>query len=183
MKTFHLARSTRFAIGAATLFASLSLVIAGAVPALARSTDVPYAPPAGLAVDVALITELNSGTCTVGDRFEFETTKDVTLGTIVVPKGTHGHGRVASVSHADAQHDGTIAIQVDTIDMPDGTVVWVDMDPRAHLGGRLADKHTRIKVLAVATTYSGEMVLPPGTSFDVLTIAPRKHPAALAAQI
>jgi hypothetical protein len=183
MKTFQIPRSTRHAVGVTTLFASLLLSTTGVVPALARSTPVPYAPPAGLAVDVALVTELSSATCEVGDRFEFETTKDVTLGTIVVPKGTHGHGRVASVSHADPQHDGSIAIQVDSIDLADGTVVWVDMDPKAHLGGRLADKHTRIKVLAVATTYSGEMILPQGTTFDVLTIAPRQHPAALAAQI
>jgi hypothetical protein len=159
------------------------LLSAGAASVGAASPLAAVAPPVGLAVDVALVTELNSGTCDVGDRFEFETTKDVTLGTIVVPKGTHGHGRIASVSRADAQHDGSIAIQVDSLDLADGSVLWVDMDPKAHLGGRLADKHTRIKVLAVATTYSGEMILPPGTPFDVLTIAPRQHPAKLAAQI
>jgi hypothetical protein len=181
MKTSSL--TNRIAKGAARSALSALLLWAGVASADGATPAAADAPPVGLAVDVALVSELSSATCTVGERFEFETTKDVTLGTIVVPKGTRGHGRVATVSRADAQHDGSIAIVVDSIDMPDGTVVWVDMDPKARLGGRLADKHTRIKVLTVATSYSGEMILPQGTTFDVLTIPPRRHPAALAAQI
>jgi hypothetical protein len=175
MRTSFLPHRLADAIACAAFALLLTPVFAFAASPVAAG-----APPAGLAVDVALVTPLSSGTCSVGDRFEFETTKDVVLGTLVVPKGTRGHGRVANVSRADATHDGTIGIQVDSIDLPDGTIVWVDMDPKAHVGGRLADKHTRIKVLAVATSYSGEMILPQGTPFDVLTIAPRRHPAALA---
>jgi hypothetical protein len=176
-------RSNRNANGVVYVVLTLALLLTGAAPTRAASPAAVAAPPPGLAVDVALVTELSSATSEIGDRFAFETTNDVTLGALFVPKGTPGHGRVASVTRADAQHDGAIAIQVDSIDMPDGTIVWVDMDPKAHVGGRLAQKHTRIKVLAVATSYSGDMILAQGTSFDVLTIAPRRHPAALADQI
>jgi hypothetical protein len=160
----------------------LAYILVFAVGPVGAATYVTYAPPAGLAVSVELVTPLDSATCNVGERFEFATTKDVTLGTLEVPKGTHGHGRVAGVKRADAKHDGSIAIQVDSLDLANGMTVWVDMDPKAHVGGQLADKHTRLQILQVATTYSGDMVLTPGTTFDVLTIPPRHHPAELASQ-
>jgi len=167
----------------AYLLTALLATLVCVSPATARSNNGAYAPPVGIAVPVQLLTELSSASCNPGDRFDFETTKDATLGTLAVPKGSRGHGRVASVTRADDKHDGKIAIQVDSIDLADGTTVWVDMDPKSHVDAHLADKHTKLEVLEVATTYSGDMILTRGTTFDVLTIAPRRHEAALASSM
>jgi hypothetical protein len=165
---------------AGAVVAMLAMWKLAVASASASDLGAAYAPPAGLAVPVALISTVDSATCNVGDRFEFETTSDVTLGTLVVPKGTRGHGRVASYTRADAKHDGTIGIQVDSLDLDDGRVVWVDLDPKTPIAGQLADRRHRLELFAVATQFSGNMILAPGTAFRVVTIPPRKHPAELA---
>ena len=73
-----------------------------AVPALAASVTVPV----NVYVEVELTERLTSATSHVGDTFGFATTRDVTLGTLAIPKGTHGHGRLAVVQPADAKHQG-----------------------------------------------------------------------------
>ena len=135
--------------------------------------------PTGVKVPVVLVTEINSATFDVGDKYEFKTTQDEKLGDIAVPKGTLGHGRVSSVVRADDKHNGSVGLQTDSIDLADGTPIWVDIDPKVQVQGRLADKHTRFYGLAIGTDYSGNMILEPNEPFTVVTIARRAFPAPL----
>ncbi len=135
--------------------------------------------PSGIKIPVVLVTQINSATFDIGDRFEFKTAKDQKVGTIDVPMGTLGHGRVANVTRADNDHNGSVALQTDSIDLPDGTPIWVDIDPKVSVNGHYADKHTRFYGLAIGTDYSGNMVLDPGAKFGVMTIRRRAFPAPL----
>jgi hypothetical protein len=144
--------------------------------------------PVDVYVEVELTGRLDSATSHVGDTFGFATTRDVTLGTLAIPKGTPGHGRLAVVQPADAKHQGILALQADSIDLPDGDTVWVNSDPRNPARGHLSDRHRRpivvplpIAVLGggILTTYSGDMILEQGARFGVLTIPPRTVPAPL----
>jgi hypothetical protein len=153
-----------------------------------RPEPTPYgaAVPAGVEIPVELVTQINSATFNVGDSFAFKTAAETKLsdskspdGVIDVPKGTPGHGRIANVVRADNKHNGDVTLQVDSIDMPDGTPIWVNIDPKSRVQGHLADKRTRFLVVAVATDFSGNMVLEPGTPFKVVTIPRRAAPAPL----
>jgi hypothetical protein len=130
-------------------------------------------------IPVELVTEINSATFDVGDRFEFKTTQDETLGDVVVPKGTLGHGRVSNLVRAENNHNGSVGLQTDSIDLADGTPIWVNIDPKVAVRGHYADKHTRFYGVAFGTDYSGNMILDPGSPFGVVTIARRAKPAPL----
>jgi hypothetical protein len=170
-----------------TAIASLALVTAPrtAVQAAPKARPTPYPTPygaivpIGVVVPVELVTEINSATFDVGDRFEFKTTQDEKLGDILVPKGTLGHGRVATVVRADNGHNGSVGLQTDSIDLSDGTPIWVDVNPKVQMRGHYADKRTRFYGIAFGTDYSGNMILDPGMAFSVDTIKRRAHPAAL----
>ncbi len=180
-------------IPSARLFSCLVCVAVAATAAFAapraRPTPVPkhsayptpYGAivPAGVDVPVVLTTQINSATFEVGDSFEFHTAKDIKLGDVDVPKDTPGHGRIARVVHANKDHNGDVSLQVDSIDLPDGMPIWVNIDPKSTIHGHLADRHTRFFVVALSTDYSGNMVLEPGTAFSVTTIARRAGPAPL----
>jgi hypothetical protein len=135
--------------------------------------------PVGVKIPVLLVTEINSATFDIGDRFEFKTAQDEQLGDIVVPKGTLGHGRVSNLVRADNNHNGSVGLQTDSIDLDDGTPIWVNIDPRVAVHGHYADKHTRFYGVAIGTDYSGNMILDPGSPFTVVTISRRAKPAPL----
>ena len=164
--------------------AVFALVVAGAGLAAVRSA---YAAsvtvPTNQFVRVALTQPLTSATAHVGDTFGFVTTKDEMLGTLAVPKGTPGHGRLAIVRPAAGREPGVLALQADSIDLPDGDTVWVNIDPKGGPHGRLADQHVRPGLspigLGYVTSSSGDMVLDAGATFDVMTIPPRTVPAPL----
>jgi hypothetical protein len=164
--------------------AVLTVVTIGAGIAAVRSA---YAAsvtvPTNQFVRVALTQTLTSATAHVGDTFGFATTKDEMLGTLAVPKGTPGHGRLAIVRVAVGREPGLLALQADSIDLPDGDTVWVNIDPNGGPHGRLADQHVRPGLspigLGYVTSTSGNMVLDAGATFDVMTIPPRTVPAPL----
>jgi hypothetical protein len=143
--------------------------------------------PAGSSIPVALTAPVTSQNAHVGDPFTFETTQDVKLGALDVPKGTPGHGRLAVVVPAQGKDRGQLALQADSLDLPDGDTVWVNIDTSKPPKGHLADKHTKPIFLPLpiglgggyTTTTSGNMILDKGTTFAVLTIAPRAAPAPL----
>ena len=135
--------------------------------------------PEGVKISVVLTQRLDSGTNNVGDAFEFKTSKDVKLGDYSVPAGTPGHGRVSHVVRATKGHDGSLSLQADSIDMPDGTPVWVNIDTNQEIKGHLADKHSHFAVVAITYDYSGNLILDPGTPFIVITGPRRAHPAPL----
>jgi hypothetical protein len=166
----------------------LGSYVSNASPAAARPRPTPYgaAVPAGVEIPVELVTQINSATFNVGDSFAFKTAAETKLGdsmspdgVIDVPKGTPGHGRIASIVRADSKHNGDVTLQVDSIDMTDGTPIWVNIDPKTPVRGHLADKRTHFLIVAVATDFSGNMVLEPGTPFRVVTIPRRAAPAPL----
>jgi hypothetical protein len=164
--------------------AVFSVVLVGAGVAATHSA---YAAsvtvPTNQFVRVALTQTLTSATAHVGDTFGFATTKDEMLGTLAVPKGTLGHGRLAVVRPAVGREPGLLALQADSIDLPDGDTVWVNIDPNGGPHGRLADQHVRPGLspigLGYVTSTSGNMVLDAGATFDVMTIPPRTVPAPL----
>jgi hypothetical protein len=143
--------------------------------------------PVNQSIPVALTQTVTSQTAQVGDPFTFATTKDVKLGTLTLPKGTPGHGRLAVVTVAHGKSRGGLALQADSLDLPDGSTIWVNIDASKPPKGRLADKHTKPLFLPLpigigggyTTTTSGNMILDKGTTFSVLTIAPRAAPAPL----
>ena len=167
--------------GAVLCATSKTPVVAAAPKARPSAYPTPYGAivPAGINIPVLLVTEINSATFDVGDRFEFKTAKDEKLGAIVVPKGTLGHGRVSSIVRADKDHNGSVGVQTDSIDLADGTPLWVDIDPKVAVSGHLADKHTRFYGLAIGTDYSGNMILDPNSPFTVTTITRRAVPAPI----
>jgi len=157
-------------------------ILAGGV-ALSASLTVPVSQP----VPCALSETLTSQTAHVGDPFTFVTTKVVTLGTLTVPQGTPGHGRLAVVQAATGKQNGRIALETDSLDLPDGDTIWVNIDPSKPPKGRLADKHTKPIFLPLPigfgggyrTTSSGNIILDKGATFTVTTIPPRSAPAPL----
>jgi hypothetical protein len=164
--------------------AVFALVLTGAALVAVRSADAASVTvPTNQFIRVALTQTLTSATAHVGDTFGFATTKDEMLGTLAVPKGTLGHGRLAIVRPAAGREPGVLALQADSIDLPDGDTVWVNIDPNGGPHGRLSDRHVRPGVspigLGYVTSTSGDMVLDAGATFDVMTIPPRTVPAPL----
>ncbi len=171
-------------VTATALVAALAAGVPGGVAARsvkASPVPTPFGKnvPVGVEIPVELVTQINSATFQVGDSFEFKTTKDMKLGDIDVPQGTGGHGRVASVERATDKQNGSVAIQADSLDLSDGSPIWVNIDPKAPVQGHYADKHTRFLVVAISTDFSGNMVLEAGTPFKVVTTTLRAGPAPL----
>jgi hypothetical protein len=163
------------------LFAAPHSSVAAAPKAHPSAYPTPYGAivPLGVKIPVELVTEINSATFDIGDRFEFKTAQDEKLGDVVVPKGTLGHGRVSNLVRADKDHNGSVGFQTDSIDLPGGTPIWVNIDPSVAVHGHLADKRTHFYGIAIGTDYSGNMILDPGSPFMVVTIARRAQPAPL----
>lgn len=143
--------------------------------------------PANVRIDVVLTTPLTSQTAHVGDHFAFKTEKDATLGTVALPAGTPGNGRIAAVTPAHDKQQGSLVLQADDLTLSSGARVWVNIDPSKKPTGRLSDKHTHFYVLpipigivpATFTSVSGNLILDAGTAFRVVTIPPRASPAPL----
>jgi hypothetical protein len=94
---------------------------------VARRTTVPAPPPvryftvpANQVIRVRIDTELNSKTARVGDRFSTTVTEPVygENGIEVVPVGSKVWGRVTSVLRAQRRKPGNIAVNFNTIEMP-----------------------------------------------------------------
>jgi hypothetical protein len=169
--------------------AGFALVVFGGVAALvargAAATSLTV--PPSLPVPVELTKTLSSQTAHVGDPFTFTTTKAVMLGSLAVPKGTPGHGRLAVVRVAVGKQPGQLGLQADSLDLPDGDTIWVNIDTSKPPKGHLADKHTKPMFIPTPigfgggyqTSATGNMILDAGTTFAVLTITPRAAPAPL----
>ncbi len=170
----------RFSAGLVAM--AVGVVVAGGVASSASLTV-----PLSQSIPCALSETLTSQSAHVGDPFTFVTTKAVTLGTLTLPQGTPGHGRLAIVQPAEGKKNGVIALETDSIDLPDGDTIWVNIDPYKPPKGRLADKHTKPVFLPLPigfgggyrTTSSGNMILDKGVTFSVYTIPPRSAPAPL----
>jgi hypothetical protein len=171
----------------------LALTPFGQTPARAATAQVPAPTPApplvpvDVRIPVELTTPLTSQTAHVGDPFGFKTTKDEKLGMLEVPAGTPGTGRLASVQPAHDKQNGSLSLQVDSLELATGTLVWVNIDPSRPPTGHYSDKHTHYYLLplpigvvpGIYNSVSGNMVIDAGTGFRVVTIAPRTAPAPL----
>lgn len=174
---------TRLArLGAFALVAPLALATAG----VAVAAPTPLV-PTDVRIPVALTERVTSLTARVGDTFAFKTTKDERLGELTVPAGTPGHGRVAVVVAAHDRENGTLSLQADSIDLPTGPTVWVNIDTAKSIRGHLANRHSHLTIVPLPigivpisrTRVDGNLILEPGTPFTVMTIAPRSSPAPL----
>jgi hypothetical protein len=167
--------------------AAIAILVAGGVVAGGAARAASLTVPESKSIPVTLTQTITSQTAHVGDPFTFTTAQAVTLGTLLLPKGTPGHGRLAVVFPADANHAGQLGLQADSLDLPGGDVVWVNIDATKPPKGHLADKHSKPVFIPTPigfgggyrTTSSGNMILDSGTSFTVVTIAPRAAPAPL----
>lgn len=160
--------------------AALALTAAAARVALADAIAVPV----GVKIPCILTQQLESGMVHVGDPFTFKTTKDVKLGDVDVPADTPGTGRVAIAQPAQGKQPGSLALQADAIDLPDGRTISVNIDTTQTIHGHLAKNHTVPLILPGLViggyrTQTGDMVLDNGTSFGVVTVLPRTLPAPL----
>lgn len=143
--------------------------------------------PVDVAIPVVLTAAVTSSTAHVGDAFDFKTAKDEKLGAIVVPAGSPGHGRLAVATPAGEHRNGSLSLQADTIDLPDGNAVSVNMDVSKPPRGHLSERTTRWRwipivvgvVPVVKTRVRGDLILEAGTGFGVITTMPRSVPAPL----
>jgi hypothetical protein len=153
-------RSSLIAVLAAT-----ALGIAAGSASQTSASPVPYA--TGFSIDVVLTQKVDTQTAQVGDSFTFATKADVNLGSPDGPAGTPGRGRFAVVVPASGNKNGRISLQADSIDLPHGPTIWVNIDPSVTPVGRFSNRS------------SGDIVLDSGTEFRVITIPPRKIQAPL----
>jgi len=137
--------------------------------------------PAGVKLAASLDATLTSGTARVGERFTFSTVGAQRLGTLDVPAGSAGVGRIASVERGRKGHNGALGLQADYVRAPDGSIVWVDMD-RKPLRAHYANRHVIPYVLPILpvivpgalVTHTGDIVMDAGTRITVVTVAPRR---------
>jgi hypothetical protein len=161
------------------------LVAASFGAARAGSTSVDAAVPVGVKIPVVLSATITTQTARAGDAFAFATAREARLGDLVVPAGTPGRGRLASVVPAHDKTNGSLTLQADTLDLPDGRTIWVNVDASQPLRGHYADRHTKVGFLPIpifvgaVSTVSGNLILDAGTPFTVVTIPPRAAPAPL----
>ncbi|MDQ2909166.1 MAG: hypothetical protein M3R44_07440 [Candidatus Eremiobacteraeota bacterium] len=161
-------------------FAAMALL-----PFAAHAADVPNV-PLGVKIPTALSATVSSQTAHRGDPFTFTTTKDENLGGVDVPQGTPGVGRIADVSKARKGHNGSVSLQADMLQLSGGRTIWVNIAPSA-LRGHYANKHVFPYILPIPPlilpgavfTRTGDLILDKGTTFDVVTIAPRHKLAPL----
>ncbi len=143
--------------------------------------------PLNVKIPAELTAQVTSLTVHAGDTFSFKTGADEMLGAIFVPKGTPGHGRIAVATPAHDKERGALSLQADSIDLPDGRMISVNMDASRPIRGHLSDKKTRFTIIPVViaivpisrTTVSGNMVLDSGTRFGIVTTTARAVPAPL----
>jgi hypothetical protein len=109
---------------------------------------------------------VSSETAQAGDLFYFKTKSDVTLGSVTLPAGTPGTGRLATVVKATKSAPGQLALQADSLTAAT-TTVWVNIDtsPKVQPHGKYSSKK--------------DILLDPGMAFRVTTIAPRSKVAPL----
>ena len=184
-------------------FTALWLFVAGAVPSAAAEESASQA----VSIPVKLTEGLSSDHAKEGQRFEFVTTRDATVGSVTVPAGTPGHGKVASASPAHLNHAGNLTLEVQSLDLPSGQTIAVTAPPHsasppskgqeiataaAHDAGKLASTALSTTVLApLAVPVQGIVLLgsalhilkgknvsfPSGTTFSVTARASEPSPA------
>jgi hypothetical protein len=137
-------------------------VFVAAGGALRAAEPPPYT--LGTTIDVVLTKPVSSETAQLGDLFYFTTKADVNLGTVTLPAGTPGTGRLATVVHATHNAPGQLALQADSL-TGTTTTVWVNIDTSLPPRGKYSTKK--------------DILLDPGMAFRVITISPRSKVAPL----
>lgn len=168
----------------------LAVAIFSGTTATSAATGLVTAPPTPtpeIHIAAELTERLTSLTAHVGDTFAFKTTHDEKFGDLDIPAGSIGHGRLAIVTPAHDRHNGALSLQADTITLPDGKTLWVNIDTTKPIRGHYANRHTHFTIVPLPigivpisrTRVEGNLILEPGTPFSVFTIAPRKELAPL----
>ena len=160
--------------------------------ALAGSTIAAFAAeavavPLNVKIAVVLTQQIDSGSARVGETFGFKTQQDLKLGDLDLPAGTPGTGRLAIVQPAAGKMNGNLALQADSIELPDGRSISVNIDPTVRPQGHLTKHRTIPLVIPIPGAFipgaiqrnAGDIVLDPGAKFQVVTVVPRRLPAPL----
>jgi hypothetical protein len=92
--------------------------------------------PAGLPVAVAMSQTLSSADARPGQTFYFQTTADVVLGDVSIPKGTRGHGVVMTAVPGTKDAKGQLSIAATSLDLADGRTIPVAISQLTITGSR-----------------------------------------------
>ncbi len=158
------------------LFGALALGAAAPRPAPS-----PTATPAlldvqsGVRIEVRLDQTISTQDNRTGDRFTFETTREFLVGTLVVPRNTHGRGIIELVEpRSGKDHGGRLSISVESLDLGDGRAIPIALPPvesALHIGDQSdAGGVPRYgAVVVLDADESGNVVLHKGETFAVIT--------------
>ncbi len=139
-----------------------------------RALDVAPISP-GVEIPVRLTERLSSQDARTGQRFGVETTRDVQIGTVLVPKGTKGHGIVDAAQSGLGQKPGKLVLSMRSLDLADGSSIPVsftltdppksddEKGPPISLGNGLV-------TIGGYATYGTNVVYEKGTAFTVTTL-------------
>lgn len=105
----------------------VTAAIAGSFAAGGSARGQPSPAPSSVTIPVRLTERVSSSDAKAGQRFTFATIHEATLGDVQVPAGTHGHGVVAEAKAARWDQAGTLTLEVQSLDLPDGRSLPVNV--------------------------------------------------------
>ncbi len=165
---------------AAATFVAVLLAVVPASRALAVDDRVPGSVP-GVPIAVRLTERLSSQEATAGQRFGFETTKDVTVNGTDVPSGTPGDGVIVLAQSGRGRNPGKLELAVSALHPRAGRMIPVGLAPSeagtknaydAPRPGRFAVPTIVGTVVFGGVTRDNNVVYEKGTTFTVFTPPP-----------
>ncbi len=167
-------------VGVAACVAAALLTVSPASRALAVDDRVPTSVP-GVRIAVRFTERLSSQEATTGQRFGFETTNEVMVGTRDVPRGTPGEGIVVFAQSGRGRNPGKLQIAVNALHLRDGHPMPVGLAPSEaatknaydaqHAGGFTVPTTVGTVVFG-GITRDNNVVYEEGTPFTVITPPP-----------
>ena len=115
-------------------------------------------------IPIRLTERLSSQDSRTGQQFGFETIRAVTVGDVLIPAGTKGHGVVRSAQSALGPHAGKLLIEAQSIDLPDGRTIPVAFNGTV---APSADDHApSLGVGRESISFGGESQASPNVTYD-----------------
>jgi hypothetical protein len=131
--------------------------------------------PKQVEIPIRLTERLSSQDARTGQLFGFETTRLVTVGDVLIPAGTKGHGVVRAAQSALGPHAGKLLIDAQSIDLPDGRTIPVTFNG---IVAPSSDDHApSLGVGRESISFGGESQASPnvvydrGTTFTVVPVS------------
>ena len=131
-------------------------------------------------ITVTMVSSVSSQSAKVGDAFTFKTTQTVRDGAITIAAGTLGHGIVSAVSAGAGTHRGSLTLQPQYIQFPDGKRIGV-APATGNATTYNAPRHVfpfpipvpGLLVVGGVVNSGGNVTIGPGTDFNVVTMDSR----------